>query len=63
MEDFVFVHLYFSLVHFTSVPANMINVNSRNTRTRCERCSGVFIANFEHVSHLPLVFLLLNLNN
>ena len=51
--------------------------NDRNTRTRCEICSkltiktpeqsywlrsGVFIFNFEHISHLVLVFLLLNLN-
>ena len=52
-------------------------VNNRNTRTRCEICSkltrktperrhwrrsGVFIVNFEHISHLALVFLLLTLN-
>ena len=50
---------------------------NRNTRTRCELCSkltiktperrqwrrsGVFIVNFEHISHLVLVFLLLTLN-
>ena len=55
----------------------MFNVNDRNTRTRCEICSkltiktperhhwrrsGVLIANFEHISHLVLVFLLLPLN-
>ena len=52
-------------------------VNNRNTRTRCEVCSkltikipeprqwrlsGIFIVNFEHISHLVLVFLLLTLN-
>ena len=48
-------------------------VNQRNTRTRCEICSkltiktperrpGVLIVNFEHISHLVLVFLLLTLN-
>ena len=52
-------------------------VNHRNTRTRREICSeltiktaerchwrrsGFFIANFEHISHLVLVFLLLTLN-
>ena len=26
------------------------------------RCSGVFMVNFEHISHLALVFLLLTLN-
>ena len=55
----------------------MFKVNSRNTRTRCEICSkvtiqtqerrhwrrsGVFIVNFEHISHLALVFLLLTLS-
>ena len=51
----------------------MLKANNRNTRTRCEICSkltiktpeqrrrrsGVFILNFEHISHLVLVFLLL----
>ena len=33
------------------------------TPERCQsRCSGVFIVNFEHISHLVLVFLLLTLN-
>ena len=46
---------------------NMFKVNKRNTRTRCEICSkltikipeqrqcrgsGIFIVNFEHISHL-----------
>ena len=54
-----------------------MKVNNRNTGTRCEiyskliiktperrrwRRSGVFIVNFEHISHIILVFLLLNLN-
>ena len=54
-----------------------LKVNNRYTRTRCEKCSkltiktlerrywrrsGVFIANFEHISHLVLVFLLLTLS-
>ena len=26
------------------------------------RCSGVFLVNFEHILHLALVFLLLNLS-
>ena len=46
-------------------------VNNSNTRTRFEICSkltikrrhsGVFIVNFEHISHLVLVLLLLTLN-
>ena len=51
----------------------LFKVNNRNTRTRCEICSklriktperrsGVFIVNFENISHLVLVFLLLTLN-
>ena len=52
----------------------MFKVNNRNTGTRCESCPkltikipersqwrryGVFIVNFEHISDLVLVFLLL----
>ena len=55
----------------------VLKVNNRNTRTRCEisskliiktpkqgpwRRSGVFIVNFEDISHLVLVFLLLTFN-
>ena len=55
----------------------LVKVNNRNTRVRCEICSkltintperrqwrrsGVFIVNFEHISHLVLVFLLLTLS-
>ena len=55
---------------------NMFKVNNRNTRTRGEICSkltikipdrrhwrrsSIFIANFEQISHLVLVFLLLTL--
>ena len=55
----------------------LLKVNNRNARTRCEICSkltimtperrhwrrsGVFIVNFEHISHLGLVSLLLTLN-
>ena len=55
----------------------MLKVNNRNTRKRCEirskltiktterrqwRRSGVFIVNFEHISHLAPVFLLLTLS-
>ena len=55
----------------------LLKVNNRNTRKRCEICSeltiksperrqwrrsDVFIVNFEHISHLFLVFLLSVLN-
>ena len=59
------------------VGIHLFKVNNRNTRTRCEICSkltiktssltirrrsGVFIVNFEHISHLVLVFLLVTLS-
>ena len=59
-----------------SYSLSMNPFNNRNTRTRCEICSkltiktpkqrhwrrsGVFIVNFEHISHLAPVFLLLTL--
>ena len=55
----------------------MFKVSNRNTRAKCEICSkltiktperhhwccsGVFIVNFEHISHLVLMFLLLTLS-
>ena len=46
----------------------MLKVNNKDTRAtltpkrRHLRRSGVFIVNFEHISHLVLVFQLLNLN-
>ena len=56
------------LIKIRSPASNyMFQVNNRNTRTRCEICSkltiktperckwrrpGVFIVNFEHISHL-----------
>ena len=55
----------------------MFKGNNRNTRATCEicskltiktperrywHCSGVFIVNFEHISHLVLVFILSTLN-
>ena len=55
----------------------MFKINNRNTRTRCEICSklkvktqerhqwrrsAVYVVNFEHISHLVLVFLLLTLS-
>ena len=55
----------------------LLKVNNRNTRTRCEICSkltikiperhywrrsSVFIVNFEHISYLFLLFLILALD-
>ena len=58
-----------------SYPAGifLFKVYNRNTRTKCEICSQLkiktperrqnnFIVNFEHTSHLALVFLSLTLN-
>ena len=54
--------------------AKRYRVNNKNIRKRCElcskliikalerRCSGVFVVNFEHLSRLCLMFLLLTLN-
>ena len=62
--------------HWIPVGNYMFKVSNRNTRTRCEICSeltikiterchwrrsGIFIVNFEHITHL-LVFLLLTLS-
>ena len=53
----------------------MFKVNNRNSKTGCEICSrltiktperhhcgrsGVFIVNFDHISHLFVVFLLMS---
>ena len=48
----------------------LFKVNNRITRTRCEICSkltikisfDVFIVNFEHISRLVLLFLLLTVS-
>ena len=57
------------IIQINYIPASIYlpKVNNRNTRTRCEICSQrrqqrhsiVFIVNFEHISHLVLVLLLL----
>ena len=69
---FTFI-IYFSI---PSWQYYMFEVNNRNTMARCKICSklvimkserhhwfrsGVFIVNFEHISHFFLVFLLLTL--
>ena len=40
----------------------MFKINNKDTRKRPWRRSGIFIVNFEHISHLALVFLLLTLS-
>ena len=62
-----------NLLRLFPVNIYLLKVSNRNTKTRSEICSkltvktperrqGVFIVNFEHISHLVLVFLLLILN-
>ena len=66
-------HLVETTAHPTNI--YLFKVNDRNTTKRCEICpkltikkperrqqrrSGVFIVNFEHISHLFLAFLLLD---
>ena len=44
----------------------MFKVNNKNIRTRCNshwRRSGDFIVNFQHISHLAQMFLLLTLSS
>ena len=66
-----------TLENLKTFPAGiyLFKVNNRNTRTRSETCSkltikktlewcrrsGAFFVNFEHISHLVLMFLLLTL--
>ena len=69
------LHLFILL--FNPAGVYMLKVSNRNTRARCEICSkltiktperchrrrsGVFIINFENISHLVLVLLLFTLN-
>ena len=60
-----------SKIQGEEIPASiyLFKGSNRNTRTRCGICSicqgchsSVFIVNFEHISHLALVFLLLTLS-
>ena len=65
------------LININSAKIYLLKANNRHTRTKVEICpnliiktpelrqrrlSGVFIVNFEHISHFFLVFLLLTLN-
>ena len=74
--DFLINENLFEVIH-NPAGNYMFKVNNKNTRTRCEICSkltikmperrqwrrfGVFIVNFEHISQLVLVFLLLTLS-
>ena len=67
---------WFAILYSFSVGIYMFKINNRNTGTMCEICSklttkipkrhqwrrsGSFIVNFEYISHLVPVFLLLTL--
>ena len=61
------ISIIFGISHsIQGIPADiyLLNVNKRNTRTRCEICSKLTLKTpgREHISHLVLVFLLLTLN-
>ena len=73
-DDELFDILVISSIKIFSVAIYLFKVNNGNTRARCEisskltiktpeqrhwRRSGVFIVNFEYISNLVLVFLLL----
>ena len=69
---------YYIISVIYPVDVYLFKGNIKNIRKRCEICSkltvkaperrnwspsGVFIVNLQHISHVLLVFLLLNLNN
>ena len=69
-----YLNKHLIIINFYPAGIYMLKVNNRNTRTVCEicskltlkiperhhwRCSGIFMVNFEKISHLVLVFLLL----
>ena len=65
----IYIYIYIYILTNYLVGNYMFKVNNKNARTSCEicseltietpkrsywRCSGVFIDNFEHISHLVL---------
>ena len=69
--------MLFLILLVNSVGIYLLKINNRNIKARCETCSkltikvpewrqwclsAIFIVNFEHISHLVLLFLLLTLN-
>ena len=57
-------NLEYLLEYYVPTGIYLLKVNNRNIRTSTSqwRRSDIFIDNFEHISHLVLVFLLLTLN-
>lgn len=77
-DDLIMHQLFAFYVQFPNQQYLLVQRYNRNTKRGCEICSkftikaqercrrshsGVFIADFELVSHIVLVFLLLTLNN
>ena len=77
MWSFTKICNFCKTITFIKICIYLLKVNNRNIRARCEICSKLtiktperrhwcrfdfFIVNFEHISHLVLVFLLLNFN-
>ena len=73
----IIIVVLFGIITASPAGIYLLKVNNRNTRTRFEICSnlmikiseprhwrvsGIFIVNFEHISHFVLVVLLLTLN-
>ena len=63
----IFKNVIGALTPHIPTDISLLKVNNRNPRTKCDVSSkftikklrsGVFIGNFEHISHLVLVFLL-----
>ena len=73
MPSLVLINIFTekNIKHVNPADIYLLKVNNRNGRTRCKTCSkltiktpegsGLFIVNFEHISHLVLLFLLLTL--
>ena len=77
MRKKVYLEAFLNRFMLTQANIYLLKFSNRNTRKRCETCSkvtvkttewrqwcrsGVFIVNFEHISLLFLVFLLLTLD-
>ena len=62
MINFCKLNDFSSLIDKPHVTKTLINLTQPVTRCPKWRRSGIFIVNFEHISHLVLVFLLLTLS-
>ena len=73
-KSYRYDHIWLGLVMIYLTANIYFKINNKNTRKKCKICSeltmrtpecrqgrhsGIFIVNFEHISHLFLVFLLL----